>query len=166
METPMAEIPVKCSAVAVVLIRKSAAGHELLLLRRTQSLSGEWCHIAGGIEAGETAWQAALREVLEETGLVPRELYSGDVCEQFYEAERNAISFLPVFVGFVGADEKVILNREHSEFCWVDFKMARSLVTFGGQRNVLRHIETEFVERSPSKHLLIDQAAMPSKKLG
>ncbi|WP_312882971.1 NUDIX domain-containing protein [Rhizobium etli] len=38
-------------------------------MRRTGStLSGEWCQIAGGIEHGETAWQAALREAKEETG--------------------------------------------------------------------------------------------------
>ena len=154
----MPEIPVQCSAVAVVIIRQTAAGHEMLLLRRNTSLRGEWCHIAGGIESGETAWQAALREVSEETGLAPHELYSGDICEQFYEANRNVISLLPVFVGFVGADAKVILNDEHSEFCWVDFKTARSLVTFGVQRNVQRHIEAEFVDRLPSKHLLISRA--------
>jgi dihydroneopterin triphosphate diphosphatase len=165
-EYPMAEIPVKCSAVAVTIIRKSATGHELLLLRRTRSLRGEWCHVAGEIEAGETAWQAALREVLEETGLVPRELYSGDICEQFYEADKNAISLLPVFVGFVRADEKVTLNEEHSEFRWADFKTAQSLVTFGGQRNVLRHIAAEFVDRLPSIQLLICRTDQSRDKFG
>ena len=66
----MQEIPIRSFAVSVVVIRHAATGPEVLLLRRTRSLAGEWCQIAGAIEPGETAWQAALRETREETGLV------------------------------------------------------------------------------------------------
>ncbi|MBB3464556.1 8-oxo-dGTP pyrophosphatase MutT (NUDIX family) [Rhizobium sp. BK377] len=41
----------------------------MLLLRRNHTLVGEWCQIAGAIEEGEKAWEAALREVNEETNL-------------------------------------------------------------------------------------------------
>src|SRR5688500_14844728 len=109
----MHEIPIRSFAVSVAVVRKSGAESQVLLLRRTRSLAGEWCQIAGAIEAGETAWEAALREVREETGLRPMALYSGDICEQFYEADRNAISLLPVFVGFVRPGDGVRLNAEH-----------------------------------------------------
>lgn len=154
----MAEIRVRCFAVSVILLREAANGHELLLMRRNHTLVGEWCQIAGKIEAGEKAWEAALREVHEETGLSCNLLYSADICEQFYEADRDSISLLPVFVGFVDAQAQVVINEEHSEFRWVSFETALEMVTFAGQRNVLKHIRDEFVQRQPVKHLLIHTA--------
>lgn len=151
----MAEIPVRCFAVSVVLLRAVEGGAQVLLLRRNHTLVGEWCQIAGGIEDGERAWEAALREVMEETGLSCDRLYSADICEQFYEADREVISILPVFVGFVDSGADVVLNDEHSEYRWVSFDDARAMVPFAGQRHVLTHIEAEFVHREPVRHLLI-----------
>jgi dATP pyrophosphohydrolase len=154
----MQEIPIRSFAVSVVIVRDFGKGHEVLLLRRARSLAGEWCQVAGAIEPGETAWQAALRETQEETGLVLQSLYSADICEQFYEAERDAISLLPVFVGYASAGDMVRLNAEHSDFKWVSFDEAVKMVPFAGQRSVLRHVQGEFIEREPSRWLLIHPA--------
>ncbi|NVD38102.1 NUDIX domain-containing protein [Ensifer sp. HO-A22] len=154
----MHEIPIRSFAVSVVMLRQAGDTHEVLLLRRNGSLEGEWCQIAGAIEADETAWQAALREVNEETGLRPTRFYSADICEQFYEADRNAISLLPVFVGYVHSTAIVTLNAEHSDFRWPTFDEAVRLVPFAGQRKVLRHIQEEFVDREPSAWLQIREA--------
>lgn len=151
----MAEIPIRSFGVAVVVLRKLGAETQVLLLRRNHTLVGEWCQIAGGIEDGEKAWQTALREVKEETGLSCTRLYSADICEQFYEADRDAITLAPVFVGYVDAKAEVVLNEEHSEFCWTSFSNAVDMVPFAGQRQVLRHVEAEFVQRQPVKHLLL-----------
>ena len=137
-------------------MRKARTEYDVLLLRRTTRLIGEWCQIAGAIEEGETAWQAATRELSEETGLHAKELYSADICEQFYEADRDAITIIPVFVAFVDASQQVVINREHSEFCWVSFDKAVEMVPFAGQRHVLRHVEREFAKRQPSSHLRIE----------
>jgi dihydroneopterin triphosphate diphosphatase len=151
----MTEIPVRCLSVSVVVLRVESEHVQVLLLRRNRTLAGEWCQVAGGIEEGELAWQTALREVKEETCLECRLLYTADICEQFYEVDRNAISILPVFVGFADASSQVVLNSEHSEYCWVSFDKAIELVPFSGQRQVLRHIQAEFVLREPVKHLQI-----------
>ena len=151
----MPDIPTKASIASLVAVRKAEARHEVLLLKRTQTLAGEWCQIAGSIEDGETAWQAALRELDEETGLRPAEFYSADTCEQFYEPDRDRSTIAPVFVAFVDRAAKVTLNREHSDHRWVGFDEAVEMVTFGGQRRVLRWIEDEFIWRQPSNHLLI-----------
>ncbi len=87
------------------------AGCEVLLLRRNHMLVGEWCQVAGAIEEGENGWEAALCEVNEETNLASKRLYFADIYEQFYEADRDAISILPVFVGFVDADATVVINH-------------------------------------------------------
>ncbi|MFN3663204.1 NUDIX hydrolase [Yoonia sp.] len=146
----MQEIPIRCHAVSLVAVRVINGKNEVLLLRRTRSLQGEWCQIAGAVEQGETAWQAAIRELAEETGLVPITLYSGDMCEQFYEAHLDAISILPVFVATIDPVSLVQLNSEHSEYRWVSFTDADRMVPFAGQRKVLRHVETEFLLRAPS----------------
>lgn len=70
-------------------------------------LAGIWCQIARKVEGGETAWQAALRELYEETGLAPDAFYSADICEQFYEADRDAITVAPVFVAFIDSAAEV-----------------------------------------------------------
>ncbi|WP_159805754.1 NUDIX hydrolase [Litoreibacter roseus] len=152
----MAEIPIRSFLASLVAVRKTETQHEVLLLKRTQTLIGEWCQVVGSIEEGETAWQTALRELYEETGLKPDVFYSADICEQFYEAERDAVTVAPVFVAFIENAAEVTLNHEHSAFRWVSFKEAADLVAFGGQRRLLRWIEEEFVARTPSKHLLID----------
>ena len=152
----MPEIPIRSFFVSLVAVRRTEMSHEVLLLKRTGTLAGEWCQIAGKIEEGETAWQAALRELEEETGLKPESFYSGDICEQFYEADRDAISIAPVFVAFINNSATVSLNHEHSEYRWLSFHEAREMVAFGGQRRVLSWIEDEFITRKPSHHLLIE----------
>ncbi|SLN27511.1 8-oxo-dGTP diphosphatase [Roseovarius albus] len=153
----MPEIPIRAFMVSLVALRRTAARVEVLLLKRNETLVGEWCQIAGSIEEGETAWQAAVRELREETGLEAQALYSADICEQFYETDRNAITMAPVFVAFIDEGDAVVLNQEHSESRWVPFDKARDMVPFAGHRNVLRHVEEEFIVREAHPHLLIQK---------
>ena len=154
----MPDIPIRAFIVSLVALRRTATRCDVLLLQRAQTLVGAWCQIAGSIEEGETGWQAAVRELAEETGLTPDTLYSADICEQFYEADRDAITMAPVFVAFIDEAAEVALNHEHSDHRWVGFDEAVEMVSFGGQRRVLRWIEEEFVKRTPSRHLLIDMS--------
>ncbi|MEM7189321.1 MAG: NUDIX domain-containing protein [Pseudomonadota bacterium] len=151
----MAEIPVRSFAVSLVAMRVVEGDHQVLLMRRVGSLEGAWCQVAGGIEVGETAWQAALRELAEETGLTPEAFYSADFCEQFYEVDRDAITMNPVFVAYVAAGAEVRLNNEHDAHRWLSIDDAIALVDFGGQRKMLRWIEDEFIRSVPSEHLRI-----------
>jgi len=148
-------VEIRSRAVAVHLIRPTAVEPEVLLMRRTGTLAGAWYSVAGRIEAGETAWQAALREVREETGLRPERFYTGDIVDQFYVAAYNIISLLPVFVGFVTAGAEVVLNDEHDMAEWLTFDDAIERITFAAQRRVLRHVREEFIEREPNELLRI-----------
>lgn len=144
-------VPICCSVASAVVLEDSASSPRMLLLRRAKRyLQDEWCHVAGGIESGETAWQAVLREIHEETGLRIIRLYSADYTEQFYEASKNQVTIVPAFVAYAAAGQAVRLNAEHSAYRWVTFPEARNLVTFGGQRRLYDEIEREFVLRAPS----------------
>lgn len=150
------QVPIVAHAAAVYPIRRHEDGWRVLLLARTDAkLRGAWCNVAGGIEPGETAWQAALRELREETGLEPERLYSADTCEQYYDARRECIVITPVFVAFIGPDARVVLDHEHSDHRWASFEQARELVRFSGQRSMLRHVREEFTEREPNDFLLV-----------
>lgn len=155
----MPDIPIRAFITSVVALRETGAGWQVLLLQRLHTLIGEWCQIAGKIEPGETAWQTGLRELREETGLTPVAYYSGDICEQFYEPDRDSITMAPVFVAIIAPDAQVTLNHEHSDYKWVSFDQAVDMVAFGGQRRVLRWVEEEFTVRTPSKHLKINHRA-------
>ena len=146
---------------AVVALRTATREHEVLLMRRTGSNAGAWCQIAGSIESGETAWQAALREMREEAALVPRRLYSADLCEQFYEVATDSIWVAPIFVAYVDSEATVRLNEEHSAYCWVSMDRAVELLPFPGQKTMLMHIRHWFVEREPSRLLEIDIGGVP-----
>ena len=148
-------IPIVCLAVSVVLLRWRQSLAQILLLRRTRPPAGIWCQAAGGIEANETAWQTALREVTEETGLRLAELWSGDFCEQFYEANKDRIMMLLVFIGVVPPDAEVVLNTEHDARKWLNYEEADRLLAFPGQRKMLAAVKAGFIDRQPHTLLRI-----------
>ena len=151
----MKEIPIKAKGVAAFVVRQTGDLCQVLMLRRTGSNPGQWCQVSGKIEDGETAWQAALREIREETTLRVDRLYSADICEQFYVANGDYIWIAPVFVAIVRADQLVRLNREHSEFTWTTFEEAIGMVPFPGQKEILLYVRRHFVETEPDALLLM-----------
>lgn len=150
------EIPVRCYGISVVILKPDKENLQILLLKRNHTLQGEWCQIAGKIKNGEKAWQGALRELKEETGLTPIKLYSADICEQFYEIDKDSIWIAPVFVAYVSESSIVKLNHEHSDFGWFAVNEAIEKLPFAGQRKVLRHVDEEFIQKTPIKWLEIN----------
>jgi 8-oxo-dGTP pyrophosphatase MutT (NUDIX family) len=68
--------------VAVFVTRKS--GCEVLLVHRSPRQGGYWHVVAGGVEPGESARQAAERELREETGLVADAVDGVEAVEYVY----------------------------------------------------------------------------------
>lgn len=142
--------------VSVVSLRDDNDPRQVLLLRRAGNyLHGAWSYVAGHVEREETGWQAACRELAEETGLVPERLYATSFCEQFYFAADNCIEVVPAFVAMVAADAVVHLNGEHSAFRWLPFDAAMEALPFGSQRNLFAYVRREFVDRPPCEFLRI-----------
>lgn len=63
----MGEVPAFKRPESVLVVVYSRAGEVLLLERRQPA--GWWQSVTGSLEAGEMPWEAAVRELREETGL-------------------------------------------------------------------------------------------------
>jgi dihydroneopterin triphosphate diphosphatase len=114
-----------------------------------------WCCIGGSLEQGEQAWEAALREVKEETGITKLALYSSNTFDQIYSPVENYLYIAPVFVGFIEENQGVRLNNEHSDYKWLSFEEAKKFVTLPGNDEVLTFIEKHFIKKKPTEWLRI-----------
>lgn len=142
--------------VAYILKIEDGQAKYLLLRRCGKILTGNWQMVAGGIKSGETAFQAALREIFEETNLVPDRFYSADAVECFYEVSRDFIILAPVFVAFIDTHQEVKLSpHEHDSFMWLSFNETLSYLEFDNQQRIIRNIENNFVEKIPNERLRI-----------
>lgn len=138
---------------------KASGGPEVLVLRRAPGLRspGTWESVHGHVTEGETPVAAALRELKEETGLVPERLYNLSRVETFYLHRRDLVALIPAFCAMVPAGATVTLSEEHDgsewlrpdeaarRFCWPRERraLADALALFGtgdggGAEDVLR----------------------------
>jgi dATP pyrophosphohydrolase len=114
---------------------------EFLLLRRAggRIYAGEWRVIGGKIEAGESSWKAALRELSEETGLAPVRFWSIPSVNAFYEWEHDRINLIPAFAAQIDAEPA--LNEEHDGFGWFEATVALQRLKWPEQRRLLQLAE-------------------------
>jgi 8-oxo-dGTP pyrophosphatase MutT (NUDIX family) len=101
--------------------------------------AGAWEAVHGSIEAGERPVVAALRELREETGLVPERLYNLSRVETFYRHPSDELMFIPVFAAVVGV-APVALSREHDAFEWLAIAAARDRLAWPRERRALEDI--------------------------
>ncbi|WP_340686090.1 NUDIX hydrolase [Amycolatopsis coloradensis] len=60
---------VRLTADALVFTRRRDTWHVLMIQRRWEPFTGQWAFPGGHVDPGETFYQAAMRELEEETGL-------------------------------------------------------------------------------------------------
>ncbi len=127
----------------LVLIRR---GNELLLLRRTQARGGFWQPVTGKVEHGETTEEAAVREILEETGLTGVRVRDLGYVHTFpmEPGIRDVDPPEPMFMeehGFVASAaqgwEPRIDPREHDLARWVTPREAQELLRWRGDRRAV-----------------------------
>ncbi len=117
------------------IFRQTDDGLNFLLLKRAETKIYEhlWQGVAGKIEEGETASEAAIRELKEETGFEPVRMFVADHVSKFYEVHGDRINLVPVF-GIEVDREDVTISEEHCEFKWVNFETARDTLIWKGQK--------------------------------
>jgi dihydroneopterin triphosphate diphosphatase len=155
---------VRYDMIAVHVVRPDAAGtsHEFLQLRRSQGdyLGGTWQIVRGTANPGEKAWEAALRELKEETGLSPREFYKLSLMEQFYLVPTETVWHVPSFVAIVGREDEVRLNEEHEAWRWIPRDRIDAETMWAGERLVLAEVMREVLDGGLSRlHLRVSWAS-------
>ena len=122
-------------------------GLKFLLLKRSdlEIYPGLWQMVSGHIDENETAVEAALRELKEETGLVPIKFWVAPNVNSFYSPDNDSISVIPVFAALVNEDSKVVISDEHSEYTWVDSTEEKKILAWDGQRKSVGLIEEYFL---------------------
>jgi dATP pyrophosphohydrolase len=149
---------VRHDMVACFVVRTSEGGSlcEFLQLRRSpgEFLAGAWSTVRGKIEAGETAWQAALRELKEEAGLVPEEFFQLDTVDIFYLHGDDTLWHCPGFCAVVRHNAVVRLNEEHDASRWVHREQIDRVFIWPGERAQLAEACREILDGGPAKPYL------------
>lgn len=147
---------VRAEAVAVYVFRR-APELEFLQLRRASAddnYPATWQTVYGALEAGETAVEAALRELTEETSLRPRTLFQVEFLESFYFKPTDHITMMPVFGAEVDVAAEPTLDAEHDAWRWVaTFDCDRQFM-WRSQREAIRVILDQ-LERGGLAHEML-----------
>lgn len=109
----------RLAALAVVLHQEKL----LLVRRRNEPDAGLWGYPGGHVEAGETALDAAARELHEETGIVSRPRCYLDNLDIIVRDEAGNLRFhyllAAVICDFVSGDPQAA--DDVSDAAWIDF---------------------------------------------
>ena len=143
------DLPLRARGVIAFVVAGTGDAARVLLLKRKSAPIGAWCPVSGRIEQGETAWQTALREIGEETGLKEGTLYTTGITDSFYDPAANTIELMPVFLFMIPREETVTLDDAQSEHAWRDVDAALAQLTFAGHKTALEAIRRDFLDRKP-----------------
>jgi dATP pyrophosphohydrolase len=138
--------------IDVYVYRITPKGPEHLLLRRSaeRRLGGTWQAVRGHIKNAETAVQAAVRELEEETQLEVLTWHQLETPNAFYVARSDEIHLCASFAARVKQDTNPILNYEHDAFEWLDHNEAMNRVHWQGQKRALTEIAEVIIPGSPT----------------
>ena len=126
------------------------------LLKRADA--GYWQAIAGGGEDEETPLEAAKREAYEEAGIpVNSDFLQLDTVEPVPATEfrdsylwGDDVYVIPQYCfGVLVKDSRIVLSREHTEYRWLTYEEACSLVKFDGNKTALWELDKRLRGRGP-----------------
>ncbi len=131
-------------SIQVVIFAETPAERRYLLLRRIASQGGFWQSVTGSLEEGETHASAAVREVLEETGIcsTEEELIDLGVLNTFEIAPQWRDRYAPgvthneelCFALKVRECEVKLDLLEHQAYTWEPFERAIKMLYWESTR--------------------------------
>ncbi len=121
---------------------------EYLLLRRSESekiYPGLWQLVSGSIEGKEKAYEAALRELHEETGFTPHHFWVVPHVSTFYDPSHDSMNLTSVFAAQVSPEAEPRLSDEHESFQWMPKADGIKKLVWPGQRQALEIVDAYIV---------------------
>jgi len=143
----LSSVPKLPVSVLVVVYARSG---EVLLLERKQP-PGWWQSVTGSLEPGETPWDAAVRELREETGLAAQGLVDLGISQSFAIAPAWRHRFAPgvtenlehAFALGLDAPADVCMDpTEHLRFAWLPWSQALERATSHTNRAAIERVLT------------------------
>ena len=129
------------SAGGAVFAIRNGAPHVALIATRSRT---RWGLPKGAVSEGETSEQAALREVLEETGIEAEIVRPIDTIEYFFRAGdtliRKRVDFY--LMRYVAGDLKPQLS-EVDDVEWVELTSALQRASFDSERKLLETVQQD-----------------------
>lgn len=128
------------SVVDVYPYRLPEGRLEFLIFKRAQQVvyPGQWRMIGGKVKKKETYWQAALRELREETGNSPVRFWALPSLNHFYDPEMDAIRLIPAFAAQLPDDPVIELNEEHTGYRWIAVDDIDSYIQWPEQKRLMK----------------------------
>lgn len=133
---------VYCAGVIVFYKDESNVVYYLLL---QHSNGNHWSFSKGQIENGESAQEAAIRELYEEAGLYALLLCNTPQAKVHYSFNDNNGEMVEKIVSFfVGQTENnaVTLSSEHTHYVWLPYQQALKKLTYENDMYVLEKINS------------------------
>ena len=131
----------KIGTVSVYPFALTEQGPRYLALLRAEEidrLSGTWQAVHGSVDEGETALQAAIRELTEETGLKALAFWQLDYVETFYVPDKDVIEMVPCFAAQL--EGNVSISHEHNDFQWLSIEQAKDTFIWRNQRMAVQEL--------------------------
>ena len=136
-------LKMKERSAGLVLFREGGGTREYLLLLYPHS-KVYWGFCKGHVEKGESDEVAALREVIEETGLSQVALVVGfsATIRYFMVFENHQVSKeVTFFLGKVDGDFQGRVSSEHLDLCWLPYPLALVRLKYKKDKDVLVRAE-------------------------
>jgi dATP pyrophosphohydrolase len=154
----MARAPLQ---VLVLPFRHRADGRiEYAVFRRADHVDDCWQGLAGGAEAGESAEQAARREMMEEAGiaadapLIALDAIAGIAVDQFDEHEQWGpevyIVIERAFAARVPDEFSIAMSREHTAYRWLSYEEAVKLLKWDSNKTALWELNERLRRGDPT----------------
>lgn len=142
---------VRTDIVEVYVFRRAPRGvvEFLQLHRASGQMTGTWQPVMGHIEEGETAINAALRELKEETAIAPgagvMAMWQLESVNAFFLAPLDAVLLTPGFAVEVTAGTEPTLDPTHDGHRWVPRDHADRMFVWPGQRHAVNQIVSDIL---------------------
>lgn len=144
----------KVISAGIIIFRKTREGYKFLLLYHGRNY---WNFPKGRLEASERSWQAAIREVGEETGLKPSELKfieNFKAYERFVMGGGRSQAFKIVILYLAETRQpRVTVSHEHEGYGWFTFSEARKAMSKYPENIRILTTAYDFLKKSPVRGL-------------
>jgi len=109
---------------------------EFLLLKRNKKRGGFWNVVNGTLRSKESVLDCVRRELEEEAGIIDCKLVGPEIYRFHFSYNGSDMTVIVHYVE-VFQGQEIVINEEHTEYRWVGFEEAKSLLKFDDDKKAL-----------------------------